>query len=559
MGLGIFTIYLYVCLFEKVQMIESMDGVKFNGRNLTEGLFEVLERIVSFLLEKEAAGDFVYSSSVTGWVQQRSVISPLQLDHCDKLNYYSVGIAYLSSLNNGILEFSEGVNLWKWANAAVDVMRLVGWTPEQISNIIHSFPSPENDVKHRLGLLAANYASMDFEKGCRLLELLTDYRVSIKVGLMQSDYERYRKVFSTDDDPEFPLAALTYYLQTLGDISKEERVVREREILKLLQGNTDGFVVVVSNWVMRLKSRDSFVEECVLALISGLKDDVKSSLDTIDKAVSFHAITSDFMMKMAECIVRNHDVMYVLRMDYCLRELSTDKEVFEEFVLFFVIHTKGVYRRLGRALWDRYYAEMSDFDVNQLSEDFQMLFVYFMLQDFGNPETRLPKITPLLMSDSQKVRHAVRNRLLPYIDDYMGHVINEMDKQKIEGEEAELLRGYFEKRSEMVQRRRDLKELAPEYTCYNVYKEARGVEKDYMKLSLRDSEKEHKPIWMDMMKTVVLARGGGWRREDGTTSPLVPISYSVPSRMMVQSMTPKERIELFKDVFKDWDNENRDS
>ena len=142
---------------------------------------------------------------------------------------------------------------------------------------------------------------------------------------------------------------------------------------------------------------------------------------------------------------------------------------------------------------------------------------------------------------------------------HMGCVIEEMDRQKIEGEEVDILRVYFEKRAQMVQSRRELKELSPRYTCYNVYKEARGAEKEHLKLSIKDSEKDHKPMWMDMMKTVVLARGGGWRQEDGNTRPLIPISCSIPSRMMVQSMTPKEKIKFANDVLKDWDNENRDS
>lgn len=540
-------------------MRENMGVENFNGRNFPEGLSENLRRVVSFLLEKETSGDFVYSTSVADWEEQRSIIVPLNLAYSEKSNYFLVGISHIASINDGILEFSEGVNLWKWANAAVDVMTLAGWTPEQVSNIILSFPSSENDVKHLLKLLATNYASKDFDNGCRLLEMLNEYSVSIKNGLMQSDYEHYMQVFSVDDDPEFPLAALPYYLQTLDDISKDERVVREREILNLLNGNTDNFVGVVSNWVMVQKSHDGFVEECVFALISGLKDNVEISLDSIDKGVSFHGITSDFMKKIAQCIARKHDVMHVLRMDDCLRKLSKDKDAFVEFVLFFVIHTKGEYRRLGRALWDRYYTSMSDFDINQLSEDFQIIFVYFMLQDFGNPETRLPKILPLLQSESPKVRHAVANKLLPYIDDYMGHVINEMDKHKIEGEEAELLRRYFAKRSEIVQSRRDLKELSPANTCYNIYREAREMEKEHIKLSIKDSQIDNKPMWMNLMKTVVLARGGGWRHDDGTTRPLVPISCSIPSRMMVQSMTPKEKIKFVSNLLKDWDNEDRDS
>lgn len=540
-------------------MYDNMGIVNFNGRNFPEGLSDNLKNVISFLLDKEASGDFVYSSSVADWEEQRSVIAPLNLSYSEKSNYFLVGISYLASINDGILEFSEDVNLWNWANAAVEVMKLAGWTPEQVSKIIHSFPSPKNDVKHLLGHLTTNYASMDFEKGCRLLELVSDYRVSIKIGLMQSDYKRYREVFSIEDDPEFPLAALPYYLQTLDDISKEERAVREREIIGLLNGNTDKFVGTVSNWVIRQKFHSGFVEECVLTLIDGLNDNVKNSLSTIDQAVSFHEITFDFMKNIVTSIVRNHDVMNVLSMDNCLRELSKDKDAFVEFVLFFAIHTKGDYRRLGRALWDRYYAEMSNFDIDQLPEDFQILFVYFMLQDFGNPETRLPKILPLLQSESQNLRHAVANKLLPYIDDYMGCVIEEMNRQKIEGEEAEILRVYFEKRAQMVQSRRELKELSPRYTCYNVYREAREAENEHLKLFIKDSEKDHKPMWMDMMKTVVLARGGGWRQENGTTRPLIPFSCSIPSRMMVQSMTPKEKIKFTNDVLKDWDNENRDS
>lgn len=541
-------------------MCENMGDVNFNGRNFPEGVSENLKRVVSFLLEKETDGDFVYSTSVADWDKQRSIIGPLNLTYSEKSNYFLIGISHLAHINDGILEFSADINLWNWANAAVEVMTLAGWTPEQISNIILSFPSSsKNDVKHLLKLLAKNYASKDFDKGCRLLELLKEYSVSIKSGLMQSDYERYNQVFSVDDDSEFPLAALPYYLMTLDDISNEERVVREREILNLLNGNTDNFVGVLSNWVMLRKSQDEFVVECVLALINGLEDNVKKSLGVIDQAISYHVITLDFMKRIVATIARNHDVMIVLSMDDCLRKLSKDKDTFVEFVLFFVIHTKGDYRRFGRALWDRYYAEMSDFDINQLPEDFQILFVYFMLQDFGNPETRLPKIMPLLQSESQKLRHAVANKLLSFIDDYMGYVISEMDRQKIEGEEAEKLRLYFEKRSQMVQCRRELKELSPIYTCYNVYKEAREAEKEHLKLSIKDSEKDYKPMWMDMMKTVVLARGGGWRQEDGTTRPLIPISCSIPSRMMVQSMTPKEQIKYVHDMLKDWDNENRDS
>ena len=60
------------------------------------------------------------------------------------------------------------------------------------------------------------------------------------------------------------------------------------------------------------------------------------------------------------------------------------------------------------------------------------------------------------------------------------------------------------------------------------------------------------------MKTEVLARGGGWRLENGKTNHLSKIEVSVPSRLMVPSMTPLERDKWINDVFKDWDVTERD-
>ena len=98
-------------------MRENMGVENFNGRNFPEGLSENLRRVVSFLLEKETSGDFVYSTSVADWEKQRSIIVPLNLANSEKSNYFLVGISHIASINDGILEFSEGVNLWTWANA----------------------------------------------------------------------------------------------------------------------------------------------------------------------------------------------------------------------------------------------------------------------------------------------------------------------------------------------------------------------------------------------------------------------------------------------------------
>lgn len=73
-------------------MYDNMGVVNFNGRNFPEGLSDNLKSVVSFLLDKEASGDFVYSSSVADWEEQRSVIAPLNLSYSEKSNYFLVGV-----------------------------------------------------------------------------------------------------------------------------------------------------------------------------------------------------------------------------------------------------------------------------------------------------------------------------------------------------------------------------------------------------------------------------------------------------------------------------------
>ena len=75
-----------------------------------------------------------------------------------------------------------------------------------------------------------------------------------------------------------------------------------------------------------------------------------------------------------------------------------------------------------------------------------------------------------------------------------------------------------------------------------------------MKEQMKEAEKRHKPVWEDFMNTVVLARGGGWRNPDGTTQHLPRISFSMPSRQMAESLSPKEQDDWFNDIVKDWDD-----
>lgn len=105
----------------------------------------------------------------------------------------------------------------------------------------------------------------------------------------------------------------------------------------------------------------------------------------------------------------------------------------------------------------------------------------------------------------------------------------------------------------MIQKRRESKELSPMYAQYRFYQEACRVEREEHGQHIKAIEEESSFLWMKMMKTEVLARGGGWRLEDGKTQHLAKIEVSVPSRLMVQSMTPLELDKWIGELYKDWD------
>lgn len=533
--------------------------MNFTGKNITDKLSDSLARIVSFLVEKEGCGEFEFSESVDEWEKAEGILDSLNLGYFEEQGFYTVALAYLMSQNNGFLDFSGSSNLWFWKNALIHLVQIEDLSPQCIADLVNTLETFDEKENSQLKYAVRLYSNNHFENGVELIRLLPEYSIYAKTGLMELDYRRYCLVFLPSDDPEFPEAAMPYFLRSLSELTGVDKETRESEILELLNETPIKFLLPVCSWIESQQETTPFVEQCILKLLNNSKENYKDVLTKVDHCLYHHHVTPELLKKIAEISILRGNHMDFLSMEHSLNCLYKESSKFLEFVLFFIIHPKGLYRLVGRALWDKYNLESSDFNPMDLPEDYQMIFVYFMLQDLGNPERRLLKVLPLLKSDSRVVRHAVVDRLLPYMNDYMGHVIKVMDDLQIDNEEAQALRQYFEKRSKIIQDRRCLKELAPERLYYNVYKEARRTEREHFQDIIRDSEKSYKPMWMDLMATVVLARGGGWRESDGKTRHLVPISCSVPSPVMVQSMSPMERDSWFTDMIKDWDDTERDN
>ncbi len=99
-----------------------------------------------------------------------------------------------------------------------------------------------------------------------------------------------------------------------------------------------------------------------------------------------------------------------------------------------------------------------------------------------------------------------------------------------------------------------MKVIIPSFTDEMVFREAMRQQQDHKQEQIKEAEARHKPSWHDFMVTVILARGGGWRESDGTNRHLPVTSFSMPSRIMAESLSPKEQDEWINQLLKDWDD-----
>lgn len=557
----------------------------FNGRNIIPNSPEELTKVVNFLNEKAVVGEFEFSETPSYWAKHERIISPLGLGHDGAGYYFAVSLAFIAVKNDGRIVFAEKDYVWRWAWSLHLIAGIAGWEAGFMERLIKSFEGKEDNIEKLMNWAVQIYGNAYYDDCVELMSLLPQYRVSIMAGLMDNDFERYCNEYPPEDNKEdFALAFVKTNLMNANDVNKafdialslpsftstaamafflfiqvkldEERKGKSEEvILDLLNGDTTPYVTPLCNWMYIKKEITAFEEKCVLSLIKGLRGEKKEvGLAAIDNSVGNHLKDPEVLIKIFVCIAENHQPTDVLRMEGCLRGLHEHNDYFQNMVLSFVMHPKGMYRIAGRRLWDNFHLETSSFDAQKdLPEELQCLFIISMLQDYGNPETRLPKLLPLIDSKSERVRNILMGQLGPYLDDYMGHVINAIDKMKLESKYVDVIKQYYERRADALEKRRSMKELSPRYSHMSEFQETLRLQKVHMQEQMREAEKGHKSILKEIAKNVVLARGGGWRDEDGVVHHLAQIKFSMPSRQLVQSMTPMEQDEWMNELFKDWD------
>lgn len=225
----------------------------------------------------------------------------------------------------------------------------------------------------------------------------------------------------------------------------------------------------------------------------------------------------------------------------------------EEYAFELVISTNGYERFMGRHLWDEFDMDNSDIDILSMSEEFQMRFALSIVQDLMFPQKRLKKLLSLFNSSSEEVRSILINSLTNYTLNYYGTVKRDFEQQTfIESKELNTFRDFIKECDNRFLLSRDCLELYSEYMFPDEYEICRREITEHLREQTRTTSKMSKPSFLDLIPTVELGRGGGWRDENGVVHPLGHISYSQEVPLMLHAQTPLEEREYTDYMFKDW-------
>ena len=113
--------------------------VMFDGRNILPSFSDELIKVVDFLNEKAAAGEFELSDFVFYWEDNENIIKPLGVGHIGGRYYFAETLAYIANLKDGDIVFSEYDNVWRWAWSFHLISGVVEWNPDFVKRVIQFF------------------------------------------------------------------------------------------------------------------------------------------------------------------------------------------------------------------------------------------------------------------------------------------------------------------------------------------------------------------------------------------------------------------------------------
>lgn len=259
-------------------------------------------------------------------------------------------------------------------------------------------------------------------------------------------------------------------------------------------------------------------------------------------------------MSFVRLIAEKVDYYAPKNLEVLLRKMyQRDSEMITNATVEMITDDLGKIRFAGRVVWDNLDLGHSSFDPLELSEESQVRFAISIVQDMINPESRAESALRLFGSKSKLVRDTLLCSLTPYAENYLGVIKGKMSViEDVENDEANLFRQVLAKIDSMFDAKGKCKELHAFSTQYDVYNECRKAESAYMQSSIDEAEVKRGPTFIDIFPKVLLARGGGFRDDNGHTRRLARLSTHGYFPMMYHSNSLMENLTFEQKVMSDW-------
>lgn len=259
-------------------------------------------------------------------------------------------------------------------------------------------------------------------------------------------------------------------------------------------------------------------------------------------------------MSFVRLIAEKVDYYAPKNLEVLLRKMyQRDSETITNATIEMITDDLGKIRFAGRVVWDSLDLGHSSFEPLELSEELQVRFAISIVQDMINPESRAESALRLFGSKSKLVRNTLLCSLTPYAENYLGVIKGKMSViEDVENDEANLFRQVLAKIDSMFDAKGKCKELHAFSTQYDVYNECRKAESAYMQSSIDEAEAKRGPSIIDLLPKVLLARGGGFRDENGHTRRPTRFSTHGYFPMMYHSNSLMENLTFEQKVMSDW-------
>lgn len=563
---------------------------------------EICDKFIYYLLKVyENRKEFAFSFDIVTWINIINKLHKIKHGRAFDVIFYSFMLQYFKKFHPQSLAkiiSSKEIDIWSIIKALNEEIIKLQLTPVQLYELIKLIIKEHHDdtVVNYPYAFITKYCQMDYDKGLQFLNLalstLSDPYNNIIIyslsGLLDNDYPKAKELlYSLAKDnrleeiivysllnnlrihPERSLefydlvssftnfisdAALKFYWK-IYLLNDERQKKAESKIIDILDQLTEGIINTSIGELIFMDSINDFVRTYIEKVVSSQHFTIKH-IGLLDRNIAQICDASMLFSIITETASRFKINIKVDLFDNSIRSvLQKHPQEFMNGVISLIINDKGFVRYIGRQIWDSNNLINSDFNALKLLEEQQFKFVISMLQDCANPDNRLKKLLPLLDSSNKSVVQLLRDMLYSYVDNYMGAVMDIVGSCKIKNRNAiASVKEYYENRKEFIDKRFECKELSPLYTQYSEMKEFRRSDSEHMKEIIKRSDNNSGSSFLDSFPTVLLAKGGGFRDENGKVSELSCFSHSIPFPAMYYALGDTGETEMNVKMFSNWDN-----